>query len=52
VEYQRCILEGGDGVEYQRCILKGGDVGGVPEMHIGGWRFRWNTRDTSLRVEV
>jgi hypothetical protein len=39
-------------VEYQRCILEGGGVGGIPDMHLGGWRSRWNTRDASWRVEV
>ncbi len=37
-------------MEYQRCILKGGDVGGIPEMHLEGWRCRWNTRDASVGV--
>ncbi len=32
-------------MEYQRCILMGGVAGGIPDMHLGGWSCRWNTRD-------
>ncbi len=37
-------------MEYQRCICGSvhGDVDGILEMHLGGWRCRWNTRDVSV----
>ncbi len=48
MEYQRCILEGrGVGEILKMHLGEFGNVGGLPEMHLGEWRCRWNTRYAS-----